>query len=274
MSSDNTFFSIDNFESYSLVKFLKTPDAIDFNTFEKKISEISQNNIIIDCDLINEIEKECIRSLLIIHLAKKKESRFLKFIHVNSLLFSCFKKEGVDSSFKISKDLKEALLEIGVTPKKSISTDFIESFLKSTINVLKIQTEIDASYGKFDIAKTKDHGICDISGVIGIICNNFNGSVIISFPEKTYLNVISKMLGEDFHEIQSENMDGAAELTNMIFGQAKLVLNEKGFGIKMALPSVILGRPDSFISLNTGPAILVPFSSSAGDFYIRIGLTA
>jgi chemotaxis protein CheX len=68
-------------------------------------------------------------------------------------------------------------------------------------------------------------------------------------------------------------MDGAAELTNMIFGQAKASLNEKGFGLKIALPSVVLGKPDSFLSLHTGPAILVPFKSKQGDFFVRIGLT-
>lgn len=188
-------------------------------------------------------------------------------------MLNCFKRDGVDSTLRFANNLQEALQEIGITPKRSISTEFIDSFLQSTIHVLKIQAEIDAFPGAFEVAKSKEQGICDISGFIGMICNNFNGSVVISFPEKTFLNVLSKMLGEEITSIEPGNMDGAAELTNMIFGHAKSLLNEKGFGLKMALPSVVLGKPDSFLSLHTGPAILVPFNSSQGEFFVRIGLT-
>jgi chemotaxis protein CheX len=273
MSVNDNFFTIDKFDNYSLVKIKNKPVPSELNEFESILEMNSKTHIVLDCDSLSEIERECIRILLKIHLATRKENKFLKLINVNSVLLNCFKKDGVDSTLKFANNLQEALQEIGITPKRSISTDFIDSFLQSTIHVLKIQAEIDAIPGVFEVAKTKDDGICDISGFIGIICNNFNGSVIISFPENTFLNVMSKMLGEEMTSIEPGNMDGAAEITNMIFGQAKSLLNEKGFGLKMALPSVVLGNPDSFISLNTGPAILVPFKSTQGDFFVRIGLT-
>ncbi len=273
MSGNDNFFTIDKFDNYSLVKINKKPLSSELDSFESHLELTSGNHIIIDCDSLNDIERDCIRILLKIHLATKKENKILKLINVNTVLLNCLKKDGFDSTLRFAKNLQDALQEIGITPKRSISTDFIDSFLQSTIQVLKIQAEIDVVPGVFEVAKTKDQGICDISGFIGIICNNFNGSVIISFPEKTFLNVLSRMLGEDITSIEPDNMDGAAELTNMIFGQAKASLNEKGFGLKMALPSVVLGKPDSFLSLHTGPAILVPFKSKHGDFFVRIGLT-
>jgi CheY-specific phosphatase CheX len=274
MLAEEYFFRVEKHETYLIVKFSKNPESSDLRQFETQLELISGNHVILDCDSLIEADRDFIRILLKLHLATKKDNKFLKFINVSSSLLTFFKKESLDTTFKIAQDLKDALSEIGVVPKRSISTDFIDSFLQSTIKVLKIQADIDVSHGGFEVTKTQDNGICDISGVIGIICNNFNGSVIISFPEKTFLNVLSKMLGDEIVELSSENMDGAAELANMIFGQAKLTLNEKGFGLKMALPSVILGKPDSFLSLHSGTAILIPFYSNEGHFYMRIGLSA
>ncbi len=274
MLSEDGFFCVEKHETHLIVKFSKNPESSEIKQFENQLELIAGNYIILDCDSLIEANRDLTRILLKLHLACKKENKFLKFINVSSSFLSFLKKESLDTTFQIAHDLKDALSELGVVPKRSISTDFIDSFLESTIKVLKIQADIDVSHGRFEVTKTQDNGICDISGVIGIICNNFKGSVIVSFPEKTFLNVLSKMLGDEIVEVNSENMDGAAELTNMIFGQAKLTLNEKGFGLKMALPSVILGKPDSFLSLHSGTAILIPFHSNEGHFFMRIGLSA
>lgn len=269
----DAIFSFEEHETYFIVKFSRNPELSDLKEFESQLDFVTGKYVIFDCDSLFEAHRDFIRILLKLHLSTKKDKKFIKFINVNSNLLSSFKRENLDTTFRITHDLKDALSEIGIVPKRSISTDFIDSFLQSTIKVLKIQADIDVIPGRFDVAKTSNNGICDISGVIGIICNNFNGSVIISFPEKTFLNVLSKMLGDEINELSSENMDGAAELTNMIFGQAKSILNEKGFGLKMALPSVVLGKPDSFLSLHSGPSILVPFDSNEGHFFLRIGLS-
>lgn len=113
----------------------------------------------------------------------------------------------------------------------------------------------------------------DISGVIGIVSDAFQGSVVISFPEDTFLGVISRMLGEEYHKIDQEIIDGAGELTNMIFGQAKIVLNEKGYGIKTAIPSVVSGKDHSLAALTKGPVIVVPFTTEFGKFFVEIGLS-
>jgi len=155
-----------------------------------------------------------------------------------------------------------------------IDTNFINPFLAATLHVLKVQASIEAVPGKVVLKKDGDHLLGDVSGVIGLVCENFTGSVVISFPEKTFLNVMSGMLGEEYLELNKEILDGAGEITNMIFGQAKIVLNEKGYGIKTALPSVISGKGHTLSSLSKGPIIVVPFTSPAGEFFVEIFLSA
>ncbi len=69
-------------------------------------------------------------------------------------------------------------------------------------------------------------------------------------------------------------MDGAGEITNMIFGQAKIILNEKGYGIKTALPSVVTGKDHNLLSITKGPVVTVPFTSTAGNFFVEICISA
>lgn len=154
-----------------------------------------------------------------------------------------------------------------------LDTEFINPFLTATLQVLKIQASITAEATKIYLKKPGEKLLGDISGVIGIVSTNFNGSVIISFPKETFLNVMSGMLGEIYTELTQDILDGAGEITNMIFGQAKVSLNEKGYGVQMALPSVIFGKDHSMLSSTQGPIIVVPFSSSAGNFFVEISLS-
>jgi len=160
------------------------------------------------------------------------------------------------------------------SPARTISAEFIDPFLVSTLNVLKLQASTVAVSGT---PFRKEHGdkfLGDISGVIGLVTDDFTGSVVISFPEKTFLTVMSRMLGEEFTSMTPDIQDGAGELTNIIFGSSKVVLNQKGFNIQTALPSVIVGEGHAILSPNRGLRVAIPFSSDAGDFFIEICLSA
>jgi len=153
-----------------------------------------------------------------------------------------------------------------------LNTDFIHPFLNATVHILNVQANLSAEPGKAFLKKTNDRLVGDVSGIIGVVSDKFNGSVIISFPEATFLKVMSNMLGENFTELTPEIVDGAGEILNMIFGQAKIVLNEKGYGIKTAIPSVVTGRHLSVSTMTKGPVVVVPFSSGAGEFFVEICL--
>lgn len=157
--------------------------------------------------------------------------------------------------------------------KKALDTDFVNPFLDATLHVLKVQASVTAEAQKISIKKPDQPFTGDISGIIGIVSETFNGSVVISFPEQTFLKVMSSMIGETYTEITKEITDGAGEITNMIFGQAKIVLNDKGYGIKTAIPSVVSGKNHSMQALTNGPVVVVPFNSSAGPFFIEICLS-
>ncbi len=267
-------YQIDKHEGYTVVKLESNLDFTNCKVFDGQVDELSSNVfVVINCDSLPELPKDWLRCLLKIHLNTKRDNKFLKLIHVNGILLSNLKREGIDTTFRIAKDLRDALQETGLAPKRQLNTEFINPFLAATIHVLKVQAQVEASSGQIYMKKPGEVMTGDVSGVIGIVSDSFNGAVVISFPEKTFLMVMSSMLGEEYTKITQEIVDGAGELTNMIFGQAKVVLNDKGFGIKTAIPSVISGKDHSLSAMTNGPVVVVPFTTPYGKFFVEICLS-
>ncbi len=271
-----TAFTVEKSEGYTVIKFEGVLDFTQCKVFEEAIDGISGSgnaHVLINCESVGIIPKDWLRGLLRISLNLKKDNKVMKLFHVSPALMNYFKKEGIDTTFKIAKDLRDAQTDLGLAPKRTLDTEFINPFLTATIHVLKVQAETDAKPGPIHVKKGGDQNHGDISGIIGIVSETFNGSVVISFPEATFLKVVSKMLGEEYTKIDKDIIDGAGELTNMIFGQAKIVLNEKGYGIKTAIPSVVSGKNHIMSALTKGPIVVVPFESTAGNFFVEICLS-
>jgi chemotaxis protein CheX len=157
--------------------------------------------------------------------------------------------------------------------RKVMDVNFINPFLDATMKTLETQASTKAVAGAVFMKSKSDKFAGDISGVIGLISDAFTGSVVISFPAETFLKVMTRMLGEECNEINDMIRDGAGELTNIIFGQAKIVLNKQGFGIKTALPSVIAGHDHSVVPMTQGPRVVIPFTTDVGPFFVEICLS-
>lgn len=227
-------------------------------------------HVIVNCENLTYISSEWIRFFLQIQQGLKMNNLGLRFVKPHPTILQLFKKQGIDQAFKCCNDLRTAQVELGLVTARKLDTDFINPFLVATLNVLKIQTKVEAQPGKLYLKKRGDSLLGDISGVIGIVSESFNGSVIISFPAATFLAIMSSMLGETYTEIVPDIIDGAGEITNQVFGQSKAILNEKGYGIKTAIPSVVSGKDHTLTSLTNGPTVVIPFTTKVGEFFVEI----
>lgn len=275
-SSESTGFVFESLEGYRKLKLegtLEFRQAKFFDEELEKILALDLEPLIVDCQLLMHLSKEWVRSLLRYQMALKNAKKGMKLISVNQSVLSYLKKEGIDGAFQIAPNLTAALIDLGVIAKRTMDTQFIDPFLTATLHVLEVQAQVQAKAGKIFLKKANEQLVGDISGVIGVVSDAFNGSVVISFPEATFLKVMSGMLGEEITKMDKEIVDGAGEITNMIFGQAKVVLNEKGYGIKMAIPSVVTGKGHSLNAMTKGPVVVVPFDSNVGKFFVEIGLS-
>ena len=67
--------------------------------------------------------------------------------------------------------------------------------------------------------------------------------------------------------------DGAGELLNIIFGQAKALLNDKkGFEIQKAIPTVMRGSQLQVTPMGRGTSVILPFETDSGSFHLEIAV--
>jgi chemotaxis protein CheX len=187
-------------------------------------------------------------------------------------IHSAIYSEGMDkiirpitSLQKLDRDSKK------ITPK--LDVNFLNPFIEGTIYVLNVQGNIEVKPLKPTLKSTlKDSYKTDIAGIIGLTSQSFHGNIAICFPKDLFLFIIGKMLGEEFTEITDDLKDGAAEITNMILGYAKKILNENGHTIEKALPSVICATDLKITNSSSQDSIILPFNALDMYFYIEISI--
>lgn len=126
---------------------------------------------------------------------------------------------------------------------------------------------------KVDNLKIKSNNLptSDITGFIPMSSPQAVGSLALSFSEKVILHIAENMLGEKFTAIDDEIADLVGELTNMVTGGAKALLEEKGFDFDMSTPTVIRGMGQQISHVGkTGSVIIIPFNTEVGDFYVEV----
>lgn len=153
----------------------------------------------------------------------------------------------------------------------SLDVNFVNPFVQGTIETLKIQCQIEVKPGKIYLKGKGPEIEVEIAGVIGLTSKSFSGSIAICFPEPIFLAIMSNMIGENYQTITHELEDGAGELLNIIFGFAKRVLNEKGYQIEKAIPTVVRGAGLEVKHLTATPTVVLPFETQYGIFHLEVG---
>jgi len=149
-----------------------------------------------------------------------------------------------------------------------MDANLINPFIDATLNVLGTMASTRARAGKPYIKKDKvARG--DVTGVIGLT-GEARGTISVSFSEKSILAIVSNMFGEEIKELNEEINDAVGELSNMISGQARKMLEELGKTLHGAIPSVIMGKNHTLTHMTTSPVIAIPFSTDNGDFTIEV----
>ncbi len=178
---------------------------------------------------------------------------------------------GLDRIFICKMSLKGALIDFGLAKQKDFDVNVINPFLNATIKVLKIQCFLEAKPGKPTMKKPTDPLLLgDVSGIISVVSETFNGSFAISLSEAIFCGISKNMLGEDCPAITEKNVDLVGELANMILGQAKVELGQLGYAVQMAIPSCVWGKDHKIKHFGGGTCVVLPFETEIGTFYSEV----
>lgn len=203
------------------------------------------------------------------------------------LFFRQVKAKGATlKSMNMSRDIRMQIIEVGLdtvfglissvapTPVKSaLDVNFVNPFIKSTQITLQTQAGVEARIGKPFLKGAQQQTPTVVMGVLSLVSKVFQGSIALCFPATLFLVVCSKLFEEKQPTITGENAEVTGELLNLIFAQAKRMLNEKeGYQIQKAIPTVIHGSAIAIRHMSKDAAVVLPFDTDAGPLYLEISL--
>ncbi len=110
-----------------------------------------------------------------------------------------------------------------------------------------------------------------ISGVVGL-AGTHKGVLAIHIPSKVAIAITSSFIGMDVEEINEDVEDAVGELANMLGGNVKSILSEKGKDINLSLPTTIVGEKYEFQPTKDSDKCIIPFQCDTGEFYIELQL--
>lgn len=206
----------------------------------------------------------------------KSQDKLMVSINISDKLLPALRAGGVESIFSPVETIdhaKRMLQEkIKAQNKSKINVQLINPFIESTIHFMKEQANLDVVSQKPTLKHPGEYNKFQIAGRMLIHSDNFQGSVIIGFQrsvfEKLYASIMSQ--GPLEKQTQEEIDQSAGEILNIILGRAKVALHEKShIKIQQAIPEILIG--DHYKIHENFSAIVIPFQSEIGSFYLEIG---
>jgi chemotaxis protein CheX len=111
--------------------------------------------------------------------------------------------------------------------------------------------------------------IDSISGVIGL-AGTHKGVLAVHLPHVVAIAVTASFLGMDVEEMNSDVEDAVGELANMLGGNVKSILSEKGRDINLSMPTTISGRHYDYQSNKDAERIFLKFKCEPGEFTVEL----
>lgn len=121
-----------------------------------------------------------------------------------------------------------------------MNIEYINPFIEASQVVLKQSAGIDAKLGKVYLRSSpyKGDSILIFVGLTG----KMRGQVVFTMKKEVALHIASCMMcGMPVTELDEISKSAISEMTNMILGNTATILYNKGIGIEITPPSLLIG---------------------------------
>ncbi|WP_277577098.1 chemotaxis protein CheX [Bdellovibrio svalbardensis] len=164
--------------------------------------------------------------------------------------------------------VKDAPATAAAATKYAVDVRVINAVIQATTKVLGQFGVTSVKMDKAGPRSPHEPLLGEVSSVVDIQSQTFQGFLCVSFDKGSYLEVVSTMLMEEQTELNADNQDAVGEINNIIFGNAKAEISN--FGVKMTVPRVLLGANQVVPCAQGSAGMMIPFNTSKGKFYIVV----
>jgi len=173
----------------------------------------------------------------------------------------------------VARQLLVLLGEVDLTSedakKYKVDVSFFKAFTDSCKDVLKKFSGNTVVHKKPFLHKNDSGREIAIRSLLNIKSPHFTGELCLAFPKEEFLTLYESVLFEKHSEINELNKDFILEMTNVIYGQAKILLNPIEYKLEKLIPAF---APSPFPF--NDDAIIIPFElplpNKKGCFYLEI----
>jgi len=148
--------------------------------------------------------------------------------------------------------------------------EITDKLVASTVEIFSSMIMMDVAVGNDSEATINPYLKC-ITGMVGL-AGKRKGIVAVHFPNEVAMAITGNFLGMDVSEINEDVQDAVGEVANMLAGDIKTILSDKGKDIELSLPSTISGDQYVFQAKSDTERITVPFIVSNGVFRVELEL--
>ncbi len=148
----------------------------------------------------------------------------------------------------------------------------INALVSGISNTLSEMCQLTCEFGQPFVEKHWSP-IGDGTGVMELKSVLHNGFLCIHFPKQGIFKIMDRMLGEPPNDFNDSVLDGIGEITNIVYGSMKAILNPKGYAFKMASPKAEF-TTNRKLSSDPTKHIIIPFKVDGTECYIEIILVA
>ena len=149
---------------------------------------------------------------------------------------------------------------------------YINPFIEGLIEIFETMIGFTPKRVGLDLKEEGKKGYTHgVSGVIGL-AGEAIGCVLLRMDEEVAMRVVSKFIGEEVNDLDPLVTDGVGELANMISGNAKATLHDRGYKFNISLPTIVCGKNYITRQPKDAPCLVVKFESECGPFELEVSL--
>jgi chemotaxis protein CheX len=131
---------------------------------------------------------------------------------------------------------------------------------------------VDVVPGTFEVSDGMVSLVGDVSGVIAMVQNHLEGTLMLSLSYETVRSILPHVIGKFTAVTHEMAVDAVGEITNMIFGQIKSNLAQRGYHLKLGIPCVVSGKSHFVSQFHRGQHMIVPFYLDGQLFQVYVAL--
>lgn len=139
-------------------------------------------------------------------------------------------------------------------------------------NAVRQTFGIETAPGAYEIGEGMVSLVGDVSGVIGMVQNNLEGTLMLCLTYETVHDILPQVVGKNMSITQEMAIDAVSEITNMVFGQIKSNLAQRGYQLKLGIPCVVSGKGHFVSQFHRGKYMIVPFHLDGQLFQVYVAL--